>query len=1400
MLNLRKKIHLNALNQLFMIGVFLLPMRTLLAQEHINFKHLTIDEGLSQNTVFCTVQDKAGFIWIGTEDGLNKYDGYEFTIYKHENNNPKSLSHSQINTLFEDPKGNLWIGTADGLNLFSREEESFTRINTDVTGSKESNDFITSFLYDSKGNLWFGTYDGLKRYDYTQKKVISYQLSTASGNTAGSNRIQTIFEDNDGKFWISMGKDLIRFDPVNKKILPLPALLSNNLELKRSNVRAIKKGKNGTYWFGTESSGLFKYDSVKDICIHYEHEPKQPSSLPVSIVRALFFRTDQELWIGTRDGLSVLNVQTEKFTNYDYDPYNPESLSHNSVRHMMQDREGNVWLGTYAGGLNIFSASSANFAHVGEAIGKGKGLTHRFVSAIVKADRGAFWIGTEGGGLNYIDRDRGIYKNFVIKSKQQDIIKSLAKDNQDNLWIGTYDGLTCFHIKEGTFTDYDISENDEQPENKQVFALAVQPDGVWLGTDGRGLKFLDHQDKITTYLQDPRNPHSVSGNVITSLLQDEQNLWVGTDRGLSYYDSSKKIFTQFSHQAEEPYSISHNAVLSLFYDAKHRLWVGTKGGGLNLYDASSGRFYNVGLAFGIANGVIHAIREDLQGNLWISTNKGLSKLTFHDLQFPLTKEMVTVMNYAVSDGLQSNQFASGAAEIGEHGELLFGGINGITTFFPDKIISNTFKPRVEITDLLIRNNPVTIHTDHTPLQKPIGETEKITLTHDQAFITLKFAALNFINPDKNEYAYRLVGFYDDDWHYVKNQRMATYTNLDAGRYIFQVKAANNDGLWNEQVKSLRITVLPPWWKTWWANLLYVVVIGALLYFFYYYSLKTAKLKNELAFEHKSHEKDQELAQRKLSFFTNISHEIKTPLTLILAPIEKLLGMNEGNNKIQNQLMLMQRNGERLLRLINQLLDFRKFESGNVTLQAAEGNMVRFIREILMAFESYASHRKIELKLVPDEPRIRVWFDRDKFEKVIYNVLSNALKFTPEGGQIIVRIKRNSVNPGESVLIEVEDNGVGIPAHRINKIFEQFNHYNDSGINADGTGIGLAFSKELVALHHGNISVESTVASNQKQGKTCFTIMLPLGNTHLSDGEVIQNYKDSENIEGYRDVGVSEVAKLAMENRKQQVLHTADKEKLILLVVEDNADVLEFIASHFENDFEIHKASNGLKGMELAFNTIPDIIISDVMMPEMNGISLCKELKSDTRTSHIPIILLTARTPLIFKIEGLETGADDYITKPFNLSVLEARIWNLLESRQKLRDRYSKEVTLQPRNIAITSPDEKFIEKVMHFIESNMAEPSLSVEELGKEVGMSRVTLYRKIKALTNQTAIEFIRSVRLNRAAQLLAQHKLNVNEVAYMVGFLDIDYFRRCFKEQFGLTPKEYANAASDTDPVKPF
>mgnify|MGYP003939795167 CR=1 FL=1 len=1351
--------------------------------QHINFKHYTITEGLSQNTVLCLMQDREGFIWVGTEDGLNRFDGYEFINYRHENDHPKSISSNHINALMEDTDGKIWVGTSAGLNIFDRNTETFDLLST--RSDTRKTDYISSIFKDSKNNIWIGTFEGLKRYDRTSQSFELYQFYQDK-DSLEFNKIYHVGEGADNMLWVCGLRDLKRFDPGSKKYLPLPVVLEKDPTLKRSIARYIASDSLGNTWIASTNEGLFVYNTDKNKLTNYRKEANT-NSLPSNIVRIVSFVNDNEVFVGTRDGLSIFNRRNGKFRNYNNDKYDPRSLSHNSVRSIIKDKSGNIWIGTFTGGLNLVNLYE-RFSFIGEYMGNNPGLSYRVIGALASEKNGGFWAGTEGGGLNFVTQDISSFTSFDLPGSNLSIfnntIKALYPDG-DSLWIGTYSGLLLMNKQTRTIRDYPINST------RGVQAIIRNTKGLWLGTNSQGLICIDRHGKQKIFRNQTGNPKSISGNNITAIVKDESdNLWIGTERGLNYFDG--KAFTQFLYQPHEEYSLNSNNILSVCIDRKGRIWVGTKGGGLNLLDRKTKKFYALTEEQGLGNNVIHAIEEDDEGILWVSTNKGISRISIKEQgTVPLRTGDFSISNYTYEDGLHSSQFSSNASFKDAHGTLYFGGINGIIYFNPSRIKEDKNDPDIVFTDFLIRNRPANFSHENSPLQQTINETKKIVLSYDQAFITIKFAALNFLNPGKTQYAYRLENFSnDDDWHYVGNQRTATFTNLDAGEYILRVKATNNDGIWSDKIKEVKIIVLPPWWKTWWAYLLYIAFISGLLYLFYSYSLRNAKLKNELFYEHLSREKEQELAEQKLNFFTNISHEIKTPLTLILTPLEKLINLNEGNNKILNQLMLIKRNGDRLLRLVYQLLDFRKFEAGNMALQVSSENIVEFCKEIVLIFKPYARDKGIKIDIQAQQSEINAWIDTDKIEKVLYNLISNALKFTAEGGHIVLRIDSVQKDLKEWITIKIIDDGIGIPEDRIDKIFEQYAHYNEYNTNGYGSGIGLTFSKALVELHHGQLYAESTQPAVDSKGYTCFTIELPAGKEHFQEGDIIHELQDDDtNEEGV--VTPEYIHSTALHaQRKQLILEDAAGEKNIMLIVEDNLDVQQFIADHFEEFFDIKTANNGKEGLRIALDVSPDIIISDVMMPEMSGIELCQHIKTDSRTSHIPLILLTARTPLLYKIEGIETGADDYITKPFNLRLLEARVWNLLEARKRLRDRYKENITLEPKNIAITSPDVKFLERVMSYIEKNLDEPGLNVEEIGKEIGMSRVTLYRKIKALTNQTVIEFIRSIRLKRAAQLLEQNQFNINEIAYIVGFTDVDYFRKCFKERFGKTPKEYAHA----------
>ncbi|MBW4889233.1 response regulator [Mucilaginibacter sp. HMF5004] len=1353
----------------FAVHLFLLQVLHLHAQSSLVFKSINVDNGLPQNTVLSVLQDKRGYLWVSTFDGLSRFNGLEFKVFKNQVNNNKSISSNKISKLFLDNAGNLWVGATDCLNLFDSDTETFRHFSLSANGSSNG---ILSMAQDKNNVLWVGTNNGLY---YLKKKSGTNDYAVVKSNIYPLDKITCLYIDDKQNMWMGAGQALKIYDLNKKALVPLPVPMQAYKNVYSSIVRSIIQDGHKNYWIGTETEGLFYYCKANNTCYNYT----QATGLLSNTVRAVYECQNNEIWTGTKKGLNIINTKTRQISQFVNDTFDPNSISQNSIRCIFKDHGSNVWIGTFNGGLNCVYSQYDNFHSLGLKSGKSNSLSYSVVNAVEKDTRGGFWIGTDDGGLNHVDSNlqhNHIYYQYNGPSRELlgNSIKAIAAHPDTNkLWIATGSGgLSIFNKSTGTFTNTNILKKPSEAGFIQNYALLNDGNGLWIGTNFNGLYYLPFNGSL-------QHINAISSNINT-LLRDGDYLWVGlTNKGVVRLTISNQQVSSYQHNPQNLYSLHHNTVNYIYKDHKGRLWVCTDGGGLAYFDTKANKFYAINEGFGIGSNTTHGVLEDKLGRLWVSTNKGLSSIAFKKFKPPFNKADLAIENYTIADGLQGNQFVRGAVTEGSNGNMAFAGINGITAFNPVKIKINSVKPDVVFTDFSIFNRSVPFDEQGSPLQKPIDETEEITLSYSQAFFSIKFAALNYINPEKNQFAFKLDGFSDNEWHYVGNQRIATYTNLDPGTYYFKIKAANNDGVWNPNARVLKITVLPPWYKTWYAFAGYLAIIIFLLYLFNVYSIKTERLKNELKYESLSHSKDQELAQKQLSFFVNISHEIKTPLTMIMAPLERMIAMNVGNNKVLNQLMLMQRNGERLIRLINQLLDKKKLETGHMQLQAAEGDIVGFVKEIALAFDGLAKLKNISLRFTAKQQPVNMWFDRDKLEKVLYNLVSNAIKFTPDYGKIILSV----AIADKQVIITVEDNGCGVPAQNIDKIFTQFYHY-DNHIKIEGTGLGLAFSKELVDLHHGELSVESRTETPSKAGYTCFTIKLPLGKEHLKGGEIAGDFKDSEDILSYQ---TEHSVKAQLQQKKADILKKERRDSFSMLIVEDNEDVLNFIKEGFADEFEVYSAVNGSDGWVLAKEISPDIIISDVMMPGLNGIELCSKLKSDIDTSHIPVILLTARTQLIFKMEGLETGADDYITKPFNFNMIDARVWNLIENRQKLRERYQKEIKLEPQNIAISNLDEAFLTKVLSYIEQHVTDPDLSVEQLSQQVAMSKSSFYKKIKSLTNQTGVEFIRSVRIKRAAQLLAQGQLTINEVAYMVGFMDVDYFRKCFKEQFKYTPKEH-------------
>jgi len=1097
------------------------------------------------------------------------------------------------------------------------------------------------------------------------------------------------------------------------------------------------------------------------------------------------------------------------FNHYLYNPNDLNSLSNDLILSLLKDDAGNLWIGTDGGGLsriNWETGKAAKFKHYKHNPNNPNSLIHNGVWSFwedTSRSNNILWIGTENG-LSKLDRKTGIFINILLNpddpSSLMNEILPILRDRAGSLWIGTGEGL--FRIDQDNRVKRRLVHFKHDPndpfslDDNIIWSIIEDRDGsLWIGT---GFGTINKFDRKTGkfYHFSPPQTDSVryTFNGIRKIYQPRFGgdgvFWIATFMGgLLRFDKTSGQFTHYAHDLGNPRSLSNNSVLTIYEDTADSgrfLWIGTLGGGLNKFDAGKNEFTHFTIEDGLADNTVWGILGDNNGCLWLSTNQGLSKFD------PQTGAF---RNYDVNDGLQSNEFNQGAYfKSGKTGELFFGGINGFNVFHPDSLIDNPHIPPIVITDFKVFNESVS-------LNDILSMTQEIKLSYQQNFFSFEFAALDYSNPAKNQYAYKLEGL-DADWLYSGTRRFASYTNVDPGEYIFRIKGSNNDGLWNEEGSSVKIIITPPFWKTAWAYALYIILIGLVLYALRVFEVRRMHLRNELRRREFEAQKLQEIDQLKSRFFANISHEFRTPLTLIKGPLEKLLsGEHRGDTK--ELYRMMHRNAARLLNLINQLLDLSKLESGRMALQTQPENIAEFLRAIVMSFLSMAERKRVKLNYIGTEELLIIYIDRDKLEKIVVNLLSNALKFTPEGGSVIVDCAcptaegKQGIPQSEMsgfVEITVQDTGPGIPAEYLPHIFDRFYQIDSSHTrDQEGTGIGLALTKELVEIHHGEISVKSEIG----KGST-FTVRLPMGKAHLKPEEIEERgAKDEErevrsgkpDIKHQQQLMTTNDAK-QMTGEAQMTLESTDKQELAtILIVEDNADLRNYIRGHLKNEYQVFEAADGVEGLEQAMKAIPNLIISDVMMPQMGGFELCAKLKTDERTSHIPVILLSARASSESKIEGLETGADDYLTKPFDAHELQIRIKNLIEQRKKLRERFRKEIVLQPSEIAVTSADEKFLERAMKSINQHLADPDFGIETFVKEAGMSRMQLHRKLKALAGYSASEFIRIMRLKRAAYLLLHGKETVAEIAYQVGFNSPSYFTRCFREQFGVPPSEYVS-----------
>lgn len=1331
-------------------------------QEKIRFKNLTVEDGLSQSSVLSIAQDSMGFMWFGTKDGLNKYNTRNFEIYKWEKGKRSSLSTSQnINALFTDSKGNLWVGTQKGLNKYLPESNSFRRYEHDQKNKNSiSHNIIRSIYEDKAGRIWIGTDSGLNKLN---KDDTFTRYFKGNNHTSGlaHDLVKSIQEDHKGVMWLGTFEGLTRMEFLNGKYVFKSYLhkRSDPQSLADNDVSVVFEDARHNLWVGTHNSGLQLFNRETGTFKHFLSKKGDPNSISSNVIRRLKMAPDGKLWISTLHGINILDLETFKFSVLNHNPEDPESLNHNSIYDMLQDATGSMWVGTYFGGVNFYHENATPFKKYTTSLGK-NAISSNVVSTVVEDQYHNLWIGTEAEGLNYFDRASGKFSSFKHdtenpNSLSSNLVKDISIARNGEVWIGTYEGgLDVYQPKTNSFKHYKPNYADPKALNSSriVCLLHDSDNRLWIGTRAQGIFiYNEKEDNFEPYINVAKQ-HEL--RYLRYFYEDvKQKIWIATNSGTFILNPRTNKMRKLT---VDDNSSKFDDINIITEDSKGIVWLGSYNGGLIRYDTAKGtiRFYT--MKDGLPSNVILGILEDDQRNLWISTDNGLAR--FDRKRFK---------TYTIEDGLPGNVFNYNSFYKDTKGEFFFGGYGGLLSFFPEQIKENKKTPKVIFTRLRLFNKTVVIGDETSLLKKNISLTDELTFSHAQNIFSIEFAALNYIKSEKNQYAYKLEGL-DKEWNYVKAP-LATFYNLPPGTYKLLVKGSNNDGVWSAEPQHMMIHITPPFWKTWWAYAIYILAGLSVLFLIFRFLWIRALLR-----------KEHEVYQMKMDFFTNVSHEIRTPLTLIIGPLEHLINDTKEYPGINRRLLTVRKNAGRLTRLVTELMDFRKQEAGKMTLNVSPQNIVQFAKEIYLSFQYLAIRHHIDYQFKSVEDDIVLYFDPEQLEKVFFNLLSNAFKFTPDYGIIVLTVNR--VDHGY-VEVTVLDNGKGIPEESRDRLFTNFYQVKDPLSRNSGTGIGLALSKKIAKMHHGDLTLLPDALLTEKKGQTCFSLKLKIGSSHFKKEELVPQFVDVESPLLYK---LPEEAGEFIE--QDTVEEKPVEEQITLLIVEDNREIRDFIRQSLRPFYQLIEAENGEQGAAMALEKIPDIIVSDVMMPVMDGLEMCRVLKTDLRTSHIPIILLTARSGIIHEVSGLKTGAEAYITKPFSIDVLQLNINNLLTLQSNMRRKFSQQITLQPSNVLIESTDEDFLNKIMGIIERNFIADDFNVNVLAAEVGMSTPILYKKIKVLTGLTVNNFIKSVRLKRAAQLLKQHTYTVYEVAYMVGFGDSKYFSKEFAKQFGRTPSDYA------------
>jgi len=1299
-------------------------------------------------------------MWFATDDGLNKFDGTNFTVYRSVAGDTNSLRSNSVLSLFEDKQGNLWVGTGGGgISRYNHRKDNFTNFpDTNNYGGFATNGTVRSICSDYTGKIWIAQFDGLYLFDPGTRQVREMKLDTTINTTAVKRTLLSVIEDSQRRIWVGTDQGLFLYKRETDSFQPFTHNNADALSLSSNFIRSIIEDPFGNIWVGT-ADGLNRLLPGTSGFASYKNTGPQAIAFSSNEINCIAADKEGQLWIGTNAGLNKFDPHTNKVDVFVPEPDNIHSLTSKNIKCAYIDKQGIYWFGTFRGGINKYDKNGNLFNLKLSNTFQENSNKASIVSAFAEAGNGNVFVGTDEGELYEFDvRTERMRRIQFSKNKNIPIaIISLYRSRNNRLYIGSYGhGLFILDPASGAVENIQKGAGLTDLNSNDIFCIKEDSKGaIWMGTNGDGVNVLLNKKVFLKFTPHPAAPNEillpVNGYIRAFAEDRDGDMWIGSHgEGLALYHTATRTFTVFAPNNSR---LPSDKIESLFYDSHGQLWIGTYGGGLSMYDKARNRFTNFTEKDGLQNTTIYQIVEDLQGRIWLSTNTGICSFD------PATKSFRSFNN---QHGVQSNNFVHGSGIRLTNGQVFFGGLQGFNYFDPAKLTINHNVPTVLLTDLKISNKSITAGSG-SPIKEHISVAQEIRLDYKQNF-ALSFVALNYTNPKQNSYAYKLEGF-DKDWNYTGTVNTASYTNLDPGHYTFRVKASNNDGIWSTSETQIKIYVKPPFWATIYAYLFYVVAVAGLLLYSRHRGITRLRKKFALEQERQETKRTQELDRLKIKFLTNLSHDFRTPISLIMGPVDQLISSARSTTEL-DKLRMVRRNARRLLNLVNQLLDFRKMEEHELHLQTEKGELISFIKEVSESFRDLSERKHIRFSFTSEIPKLETLFDRDKIERILFNLLSNAFKFTLAEGSISIHIKAadNQPDPARQWLfITVTDTGIGIPKEEQEKIFERFiQHDSPAQILNQGTGIGLSITREFVKMHGGTVTVQSEPDKGSSFILHISFALLPKPATEQST--------------------------TVPEQPETPVTETTDASAApAVLLVEDNEDFRFYLKDNLRNNYKVLEAENGKEGWQKALASHPQLIVTDISMPEMDGITLVKKLKADKRTSHIPIILLTAITDEEQQLRGLGTGANDYITKPFNFEVLNAKIKSLLELTSIMQSTYTKQIKVVGPELEIESADEKLLQEIVSYLETNITNPQLSVEALSKQAGMSRSTLYSKLLQLTGETPVEYIRSFRLEKAAALMEKSNMTIAEIAYQVGFTTPNYFARAFKSKFNMLPSEF-------------